>query len=867
MSQRPPLIPTAEAHGAQPGQASDMLQAQLLARQTALDEIAQRALAEERLEHLLSETSRLVAEALDVTLVSVAELNQSGDLLLVAGAGWPAGVLGQLVLGAEDGSLSGYRLKVGGPLLVEDLRRERRFTVVPELLENGARAGLSARIGGPEQPYGVLSAWSGRAGHFTPDDGRFLQAVANVLAGGVSRLRVEAELRRSRDELEAIVANVHDGILVRARDGRLLYANEAAARLLQYSSAGALLAAPAGEPEKRFTIFDEDGEGLTRERMPSRVALDSGRQTPERLVRVLWHASGEERWQILQATPLHNDDESIDKVVVVIRDITEQRRETANRQFLTEALATVSATLDQEEAARRLARLSVPRLGDYCAVDLLDVDGSIVPAALVHVEPEAAALAWRRRRERPLRPDDASGPAHVIRTGTPEWVPSAPRRGQPDEPTDIPTAHLLELGVTSWLRVPLLARGRSIGALTVGRRASEPPLDKYALDLAQELGARAGIALENARLFETARDRRAELDAVLAAMADSVLVFDASGHLRLTNRAAEELFTQDPPLTQDPPRTVERLRQRVRPDPERVRQLDPNAVAGRGETGDALADLEGEVQLAGSERWYELRRYRSRRTPADRGERHGPFVVVLRDVTEARAARAARDAFLGVLSHELRTPITTIYGGSELLERALAEDQREEVVRDIRAESERLARLVEDLLVMTHVERGGVEIGDEPVLMQRLIPSVARSLQMRLPGLEIELGVEENLPAVRGDATYLEQVLRNLMTNAVRYGAGLEHGIRVEAETSSEERLFVRVIDHGPGLGEEDPEKLFDLFYRSPSAKAVPGGAGIGLFVCRRLAEAMGGGIRASSRPEGGSEFVLYLPTIEPDVA
>ena len=122
------------------------------------------------------------------------------------------------------------------------------------------------------------------------------------------------------------------------------------------------------------------------------------------------------------------------------------------------------------------------------------------------------------------------------------------------------------------------------------------------------------------------------------------------------------------------------------------------------------------------------------------------------------------------------------------------------------------------------------------------------------------------MPAVRGDATYLEQVLRNLMTNAVRYGEGLRYGIEVVGEAAAE-RVYVRVQDHGPGLDEDDPERLFDLFYRSRSALSVPGGAGIGLFVCRRLAEAMGGGIEARTREEGGSEFTLYLPTIETDLA
>ena len=794
--------------------------------------------------------------------MSIAELGAEGGLRMVAGVGWRPGVVGRLKLAGGIGSQSGFTLQTGGPVIVPDLRLEQRFRIVPEVLDHGAVAGLSVRIGGVEQSFGVMSAWSSRVGRFSREDANFLQAVANVLAGALGRLRVEAELRRSRDELAAIVSTVTDGILVRGRDGQLLYANEPAARLNRYPSREALVAAPPGESEARFAIFDEEGQPLVGDRLPSRRALHSGSQTPEQLVRVVWHESGEERWQILQATPLHSEDGGIDKVVVVIRDITEQRRETSNRQFLAEALATLSATLNRADAARQLAELCVARLADYCAVDLLAVDGSIALTAVAHADGRSAALAWELRERFPVQPGDATGPARVMREGETEFVPSLshlPAAGAAE--LDGPISSMLELGLTSWLRVPLMARGGPIGSLTLGR-SGPARLDEHGVALAQELGARVGIALENAHLFEAAQDRRSELDAVLAAMADAVLVFDASSRLRLTNRAAEQLFAGTPP------RSVGRLHELV------VQHGAERYAAGRSvERGpgkerqsDALAGLEGEVQLAGSNRWYELRRYRSRRTPADRGERHGPFVVVLRDITDTRAARAAREAFLGVLSHELRTPITTIYGGSELLERALDSEQRGEVVRDIRAESERLARLVEDLLVMTRVERGGVEIADEPVLMQRLIPTVLRSMEARYGGVNIEPRLEDNLPAVRGDATYLEQVLRNLLTNAVRYGDGLAKGIMLEAQAVGA-RVRVTVSDHGSGLGEDDPERLFDLFYRSAWAQSVPGGAGIGLFVCRRLVEAMGGSISARSRPQGGAEFSFELPVIETDVA
>jgi signal transduction histidine kinase len=329
-------------------------------------------------------------------------------------------------------------------------------------------------------------------------------------------------------------------------------------------------------------------------------------------------------------------------------------------------------------------------------------------------------------------------------------------------------------------------------------------------------------------------------------MAEAVLVFDGEGNLQLANSAAERMFAGGVPASDVA------LEVRIGLD-------DETARVAEATEDDAL-----ELKLDGTGRWVEMRRY-SAASPKPNGHAaDAPSVVVLRDVTQARAALAARDAFLGVLSHELRTPITTIYGGSELLQRGLPPERRDEVIDDIRVEAERLARLVEDLLVMTRIERGTVEIGDEPILVQRLVPSVVHAFVGQRPDAQVSLNLSERLSAVRGDPTYVEQVVRNLLTNAVRYGNGAETGIEITAEEGSSE-IVVRVLDHGPGLAGSDPEQLFELFYRSEAARAVPGGAGIGLFVCRNLVEAMGGRIWARSRDEGGAEFGFTLPVVESD--
>jgi K+-sensing histidine kinase KdpD len=224
-----------------------------------------------------------------------------------------------------------------------------------------------------------------------------------------------------------------------------------------------------------------------------------------------------------------------------------------------------------------------------------------------------------------------------------------------------------------------------------------------------------------------------------------------------------------------------------------------------------------------------------------------------------RRAAELRDAFNSIISHELRTPITAIYGGAKLLarrDRVLDDATRQELLDDLESEADRLYRLVEDLLVLSRSERGSVERADDPVLLQRVAERVIRSEQARWPAIKFEIRSSPATTA-RGDESYVEQVMRNLISNAAKYSpAGSTVAVVVDETT---EGIRARVLDHGSGIDPAESAKLFELYYRSPSTAANAGGAGIGLFVCRALVEAMGGRIWASPRPEGGAEFGFVL--------
>lgn len=221
-----------------------------------------------------------------------------------------------------------------------------------------------------------------------------------------------------------------------------------------------------------------------------------------------------------------------------------------------------------------------------------------------------------------------------------------------------------------------------------------------------------------------------------------------------------------------------------------------------------------------------------------------------------RQASEFREAFIEVLSHELRTPMTTIYGSAEVLTRArtaLDPAARLDLLRDIREESERLHLLIEDLLVLSRAERGRIEAASEPVELRRVLRRVVETEAARWPSVRFDLRLADDLPVVAGEDVYIEQVTRNLLSNAAKYGPpdGL---VIVEAEPA-DDGVSIRVLDEGPGFGNADPERLFGLFYRAETAARRVSGSGIGLFVCSRLVAAMGGRIWARAREGGGSEF------------
>jgi two-component system sensor histidine kinase KdpD len=215
---------------------------------------------------------------------------------------------------------------------------------------------------------------------------------------------------------------------------------------------------------------------------------------------------------------------------------------------------------------------------------------------------------------------------------------------------------------------------------------------------------------------------------------------------------------------------------------------------------------------------------------------------------------------LAAVSHDLRNPLAAILTAASTAARAdsnLSDEVRRDLMTTIVGESERLNRLVSNLLSMTKLDSGELALQRLPEDMAELIDSSLRALSIPGAVARVSVTLPGDLPAVDVDAVLVEQALINLLENALRY-APPDSPVEVEA-SDVKDGVLVRVIDHGPGIRLEEREKVFEKFFRGTGSKR-DGGAGLGLTICRAAVQAHHGRIRVTETPGGGASVEFTLP-------
>ncbi|HET7725687.1 MAG TPA: HAMP domain-containing sensor histidine kinase [Candidatus Limnocylindrales bacterium] len=250
-------------------------------------------------------------------------------------------------------------------------------------------------------------------------------------------------------------------------------------------------------------------------------------------------------------------------------------------------------------------------------------------------------------------------------------------------------------------------------------------------------------------------------------------------------------------------------------------------------------------------------------TPAQPDGSVPPRPTISSPASETGDSTTAADP-IEVLSHELRSPITTIHLGTKVLRsrRRVSEPVKEAVVEAVELEAERLLRLVEDLLAVARHEGGREALPVQPLLLQRALPPVLEAEARIHEGTPIRALLPEDLPPAVADEAALSHVVRNVIANAVRFAPP---GSPVEVVAEARDGVIeLRIADRGPGIDPAEADRLFEPFYRSARTAGAGGGAGLGLTAARRLLAAMGGTIEARPRAGGGALVVIRFTRTDP---
>jgi signal transduction histidine kinase len=701
--------------------------------------------------------------------------------------------------------------KVARPGEEELVRMEARSLIVVPLETGGKRLGVLA----------VTSAEPGRHGD---EDFVLVSELARRVSLALDLVDLHRRAQDSLAQLQAVIAQLPLGVAITDADHHIVLLNEEVERIWGEPVAlGSDHRTPGtkGWPLERALETGEVAIGERRE-----VEREDGTRTLE-----------------ISAAPVRDADGAIVSAVAILADVTRRSRAEENLRFLARANELLVASLDWERTLAAIAELAVPALAGYLVIDLLDEDDELHWVVAVHADPAKTELVRELRKQYP--PTVSTHPIQVVlRTGEPLLLPDLQAEAEAMSHDAKHARSIRRIANTSGLVAPLIARGRTLGTISLGTIEGQPRFDESDLAMGMELARRISLALDNARLFAEAQERAHAAEA-LEYVDDGVILVDEAGIVRLWNPTAAISLRR--PAVEAVGRPIAELLG----DWQSLQSRIP--VASEPHTGGGFRQQTLPVEVQGEERWLSISAVRF---PAG-------TVYAFRDVTDERAVEQMKTDFVSTVSHELRTPLAAIYGAAMTLRRrdvAVEEAQRDRLLEVVSNEADRLARIVNDILWASRLESGRMSIAIERCDAAAITSEVVDVLKSRAPeGIEVAMRKARGLPQVAADPDKLRQILTNLIDNAIKYSPD---GGRVEIELGrSGGRVRFRVTDKGLGIPPAEQDRIFEKFFRlDPNLTRGVGGTGLGLYISRELVTRMNGRIWVDSDGRTGSSFFLELP-------
>jgi PAS domain S-box-containing protein len=321
-----------------------------------------------------------------------------------------------------------------------------------------------------------------------------------------SRRVLDERLGTAANSLTEILDSLAEAITIRDRSNHIVYANRAAVAHMGFGSLEELLERPAQSIFNDYIVQDERGRELTMDDIPS-VRLLAGAPAEPLLMRTVQRSTGEVTWDLLKAAAIRDELGEPVAAVTIIEDVTSAKTAELRERFLGEATETLMSSIDYQETLRNVAWLAVPEIADWCVVDLIGESGAREQVVVAHRDREKLVLAEQLRRYEPAVPDPDTGIGKVMRTGIGELYAEIPDALLVQGAVDAEHLRLLrEVGLRSAVIVPLRARGRTLGVLTLVNAESFRRFDERDKEFAEQIAGRAAIAVDNSKLATARRE-------------------------------------------------------------------------------------------------------------------------------------------------------------------------------------------------------------------------------------------------------------------------------------------------------------------------------------------------------------------------
>lgn len=571
----------------------------------------------------------------------------------------------------------------------------------------------------------------------------------------------------------------------------------------------------------------------------------------------------------------------------MLRDLPPEQRIEAELRFLSQAGEVLASSLDYETTLQTLATLAVPKLADWCAVDMLDEKGALVRLTVAHSKPENIEVAKELARRWPPRPDQPGGAWDVIRTRKSVLVENMTLEQLDSVMTDPEQRPYLEaLKFHSWIMAPLLINDRVLGVMTYVQAESPRRFDDEDVAFIEELARRAAIHVENSRLFRESQRQRQTLEILNRVGAAIGAELDHERLVKLVTEAATRLTGAERGVyvsSEQAPLTVGHALFKHTFDGLGVVRLDdvtrdpryPQSASFFVESEDEPAvrsylavpilSRSGEVFGGLFFSHHEIGVFTQQSedlllglaaqasTAMDNARLFGKANTLIR---ELERANRQLDQFAYATSHDLKAPLRGISTLTEMLEDDVG-SQLPPSAREQLSLIRGRVRMMENLIKgIFELSRAGATTGAEEVDVHELL----REALGLLPGSQHVALPKEKLPTIRTARANLEQVFLNLISNAIKHGDSNAPRVVISAREQGD-RFEFAVQDNGPGIEPNYHERIFDIF--QTLGKKSEQNTGIGLAIVKRIVDAHNGRVWVESVPGQGATFKFTWPRDE----